>query len=161
MVIPERIIGVKGDECDCGRRATVRHCTTCGSARVYARQNKLHIFPSGEKRFVEVQFRCQSCGHLFVEEEREFCQAPPVTPALAKLKAQRLYEASKDNEYLKPSVIVEAQKLAGQKPNEEVKALSEEAQAHEEGTIDWTPRSDEEVHVFSNNQTFLDNKNTT
>lgn len=100
--VRDAMMGVKGDECDCGRRASVRHCNSCGSMRVYARQNRHHTFLNGETKAVDVQFRCQSCGHLFVEEERQFCDAPPVSIVLAKLKVQRLAEARKQGEYLNP-----------------------------------------------------------
>ena len=88
MAIPKNHLGIKGvDECQCGRRATLMHCTKCGSSRVYARQNRAHTHMNGEVKFVETQFRCQTCGHLFIEAEREFCDAPPVSEALARQKA--------------------------------------------------------------------------
>lgn len=155
MGVPQHMVGIKGDMCACGRRATVRHCIECGSARVYARQNRLHTFKSGEQKFVEIEFRCQACGHTFTEEEREFCNAPPITIALAKLKVQRLYEASKENEFLDPSVMAKAVELAGQKPNEVIQEMKD----HNEGmVVDWTPRSDEEVAALVENEKALDTR---
>jgi hypothetical protein len=53
-------------------------------------------------KYVEIEFRCQRCGHLFIEEEREFCDAPPTTTALARQKIQAIHESSKTGEYLSP-----------------------------------------------------------
>lgn len=103
MRVDKRLMGVKGDECQCGRRATVRHCTSCGSPRCYARMNRQHRFANGEVRFVEIQFRCQTCGHLFIEEEREFCEAPPVSPVLAQAKLKAIHDAVQTGEHLNPS----------------------------------------------------------
>lgn len=102
MRVPSHVVGVKGDECQCGRRATIRHCISCGSVRVYARMNRAHLFHSGETRYVATEFRCQSCGYLFVEEEREFCEAPPVNAALAQQKIKALHDARQSGEYLRP-----------------------------------------------------------
>lgn len=96
------ILGFKGDECDCGRRASVLHCNACGSTRIYARSNRQHEHLNGEIKFVENQFKCQTCGHVFIQAERQFCDAPPVSEVLAKLKVQRLAEAAKTGEYLRP-----------------------------------------------------------
>jgi hypothetical protein len=95
--------GIKGDECDCGRRASILHCNACGSTRIYARSARLHTHMNGETKFVETQLRCQTCGHTFIQEERQFCDAPPISEALAKLKVQRLYQARQQGEYLRPS----------------------------------------------------------
>jgi hypothetical protein len=114
MTTPSKYVGIPGDECQCGRRATIRHCPLCGSSRVYARSNRLHQMLDGTKKFVEVEFRCQACGHLFIEEEREFCEAPPVSAVLAKQKIQAIHEASKTGEYLNPieaKIAVEINKL--------------------------------------------------
>lgn len=108
MAVSHDMLGVKGDECDCGRRWTIRHCPSCGSTRLYTRQNRYHKMLDGSIKLVEKQTRCQSCGHEFIEEERRFCEAPPVGQTLAKLKVQRLAEASARGEYLRP----EDQKLA-------------------------------------------------
>jgi hypothetical protein len=97
---PSHHVGVKGDECICGRRLSVRHCPSCGSSRVYARMNRAHVLLDGTKKFVEVQFRCQSCGHLFIDPEREFCEAPPVGQKLALQKARALMEAKQSGERL-------------------------------------------------------------
>jgi len=57
----------------------------------------------GSEKYVEIQYCCQRCGHLFIEEEREWCDAPPVGPVLALQKAKALYEARQTGEYLRPS----------------------------------------------------------
>jgi hypothetical protein len=103
MPTPKDHIGVKGDECVCGRRKSVLHCPHCGSSRVYARKRRLHKMLNGEEKFVEIQFCCQRCGHFFIEEEREWCDAPPVGPVLAQQKAIALFEAHKAGEHLRPS----------------------------------------------------------
>lgn len=103
MPTPKEYIGVKGDECDCGRRKTILHCPVCGSSRVYARKRRLHKMLDGSEKYVEIQYCCQRCGHLFIEEEREWCNAPPVGPTLALQKAKALYEARQSGEYLRPS----------------------------------------------------------
>jgi hypothetical protein len=54
----------------------------------------------GTYKYVETEFRCQSCGHLFIEEEREFCDAPPISKALALMKVRALKEAEQQEEYL-------------------------------------------------------------
>jgi len=89
----ERNIGIKGDECVCGRRASVLHCPACGSSRVYARENRKHTMLDGSVKHVDTQFRCQRCGHLFIEEERQFCDAPPVSKKLAEQKARALAQS--------------------------------------------------------------------
>ena len=103
------ILGIKGDECDCGRRASILHCNACGSTRVYARINRQHTFLDGHSAFVETQYRCQTCGHVFIAEERQFCDAPPVSEALARLKIQRLALAVEQGEYLRPTDAEAAQ----------------------------------------------------
>ena len=123
--LPRRIEGVKGDECNCGRRSTVLHCIHCGSCRVYARMNRIHKMMNGEMKHVESQYRCQTCGHLFIEEEREWCDAPAFTAILARQKARAMLEASRGNEFLAPEVVAKAQELAGQTVSPEIKAFVE------------------------------------
>jgi len=89
----ERNVGVVGDECQCGRRASVLHCPACGSSRVYSRQNREHKMLDGSLQFVRNQFRCMTCGHLFIEEERKFCDAPPITKKLAEQRARALAQS--------------------------------------------------------------------
>lgn len=103
MPISKQMLGVKGDECQCGRRATIRHCPSCGSTRVYARSDRIHTYADGSMKKVEVEFRCQGCGHLFVDEERRYCDAPPVGTILASLKVKALHEANKTGEHLRPA----------------------------------------------------------
>lgn len=101
--VRQDVVGIRGDECDCGRRASVLHCNVCGSRRIYARSNRQHLHLDGSIKFVANEFRCQTCGHVFIEEERQFCDAPPISEALAKLKVQRLHEAYQRGEYLRPA----------------------------------------------------------
>lgn len=103
MAIQKQMLGVKGDECICGRRATIRHCPSCGSTRIYARSDRVHEYADGSLKKVEIEFRCQGCGHLFVEEERQFCEAPPVGQKLAAQKVRALAEAKEKGEYLRPA----------------------------------------------------------
>jgi len=58
---------------------------------------------NGEEKYVEVQFRCMTCGHLYIDEEREFCEAPPIGTPLAAQKARVIMEAKQKGEYLRPS----------------------------------------------------------
>ena len=87
MGVPKNHIGFKGDECQCGRRASLLHCTKCGSSRLYARRNRLHKLPDGTAKLVEIERVCQTCGHCFIDVEREFCEAPPVGEVLLRIKA--------------------------------------------------------------------------
>jgi hypothetical protein len=125
MTIAQRYVGVKGDECLCGRRESIRHCIACGSSRIYARANRQHTLASGEKKFVETQFRCQSCGCLFIEEEREFCDAPPISQPLAQQKALAVIEAVKQGEHLNSADTKLAEALTELLPKSSVAALSE------------------------------------
>ncbi len=104
-------LGVKGDECQCGRRMSIRHCPACGSTRVYARLNRYHTHLNGELRMVDIQYRCQRCSHLFIEAEREFCDAPPTTSALATQKIKAIHDASKTGEHLDANDTQVAQAL--------------------------------------------------
>ena len=94
MPVSRQMIGIPGDECQCGRRATIRHCPECGSFRTYGRSGRMHKHLDGVERLVERQFRCQACTHLFIDEEREFCEAPPVGQKLAAQRVKALHEAS-------------------------------------------------------------------
>ncbi len=100
MRVNQNLIGVRGDECICGRRKTVAHCPVCGSTRRYARSNRMHRLVDGTEHFVKVQFRCMTCGHEYIDAEREFCEAPPVGATLASQKVRALYDAKKTGEYL-------------------------------------------------------------
>jgi hypothetical protein len=102
MRVSSNVIGVKGDECQCGRRATVVHCPVCGSTRRYARSNRLHKMLDGSEKFVRDEFRCMTCGHLYIDEERILCEAPPIGTVLAQQKVKAIYDASKTGEYLSP-----------------------------------------------------------
>jgi hypothetical protein len=108
MRVRGNLAGIKGDQCDCGRRASILHCLACGSTRIYARTGRLHTHMNGETKFVETQLRCQTCGHLFIQDERPFCDAPPVGEKLAAQKVRALAQARKQGEFLRP----EDEKLA-------------------------------------------------
>ena len=43
-----------------------------------------------------------SCAHPFQDSDREYCDAPPISRALAVQKVKALHEASKTGEYLNP-----------------------------------------------------------
>lgn len=139
---PLRLRAVKGDECQCGRRATVRHCPGCGSTRLYAYAPRIVRDSSGKNTLTEGLCRCLGCGRVFTEPEREFCDAPPVTTALAALKVKRLHEAlsSGKNEYLDPNVVLKAQEIGGQKPSPVVKAIAE---TEEISTVDYSLTQEE------------------
>ena len=128
MPVSRDMVGVKGDECDCGRRLTVRHCISCGSTRLYARQQRYHTMLDGSIKLFDIEFRCQGCGHLFVEEERQYCEAPPVGQTLAKLKVQRLAESLGRSEYLRPGdqkLADVLDKIQGKKTNQKVDDIHE------------------------------------
>ena len=126
MPLSKSFFGVRGDECQCGRRASIRHCPECGSTRTYARINRYHKYANGEVKLVENEYRCQGCGHLFVNEEREFCIAPPVGEALQAQKMRALHEAAQSGEYLTPAERVAAESLIKSMGGEVKASLSEE-----------------------------------
>lgn len=83
----------------------------------------------GSEKYVEIQFRCMTCGHLYIEEEREFCEAPPVGQVLAAQKAKALYEAKKSGEFLRPAEAKLAQAIetvVDGKPSEETRLSDEQ-----------------------------------
>ena len=100
MPISKQMLGVYGDECQCGRRMTVRHCPACGSFRIYGRTGRLHKHLDGTLKLVETQFRCQACTHLFIDEERQFCEAPAVGKKLASQRVAALHDAAQTGEPL-------------------------------------------------------------
>lgn len=100
MPVPAHVRGVKGDECQCGRRTSVRHCPACGSSRTYGyAQEQWHQKIDGTMEKVQL-FRCISCAHKFTDAEREFCEAPPITTALAAQKLKAIKDAREQGEYL-------------------------------------------------------------
>src|SRR5213079_2690965 len=111
MPISSQMIGIHGDQCNCGRRATIRHCPACGSARVYGRSGRMHTHLNGEVKLVKTEFRCQACTHLFIDEEREFCEAPAVGSRLAAQRVRALAEAKASGEYLRPKEDKAAESL--------------------------------------------------
>src|SRR6267378_961092 len=122
MRVSQNLIGVSGDECICGRRKTVAHCPVCGSTRRYARSNRMHKLVDGSERFVKVQFRCMTCGHEYIDEERELCEAPPVGSKLALQKVRAIQEAQQRGEVLTRSEAKLAKAIAtvaGTAPPEE------------------------------------------
>ena len=111
MPVSNQMIGVTGDECVCGRRATIRHCPECGSFRIYGRSGRLHKHLDGVERLVERQFRCQACTHLFIDAEREYCQAPAVGKKLAQQKVAALHEAAQSGDTLTPTERIAAESI--------------------------------------------------
>jgi hypothetical protein len=72
----------------------------------------MHEHMSGERKYVPIQYHCQTCGHDFIPEEREFCDAPPVGTQLIAQKIQRLAEAKKLGEHLRPKDKAAAEAVA-------------------------------------------------
>jgi hypothetical protein len=75
MSIPVSYIGISGDRCSCGRRASIRHCPECGSFRLALKRGK----PLSEARTSRPPrdiFRCIRCGFEFDDEMRVDCTAP-------------------------------------------------------------------------------------
>lgn len=104
MAVPQHLRGIKGDECQCGRRFSVRHCPVCGSSRLYTFSNEQwreKLDGSGQAERVRLT-RCISCAHRFTEPEREFCDAPPISAALAAQKIRAIAEAESTGEHLRP-----------------------------------------------------------
>jgi hypothetical protein len=103
MPVPEHLKAVKGDECQCGRRASTRHCPVCGSARLYGySQPQWHKNLRGEMEQVQL-FRCIGCAHKFTDAEREFCEAPCIGTKLAAQRLKAVQEAKKTGEHLTPA----------------------------------------------------------
>ena len=101
MTLQPRFYGFPGDECICGRRASVRHCPACGSITLYGYAKPDYYKDiHGDIKLVDGLFRCRSCSHRFIDSDRQFCDAPPVSIVLAKLKVERLKAAQKQGEYL-------------------------------------------------------------
>lgn len=111
MAIPKHHMAIKGDECQCGRRASLRHCIRCGSSRVYSRLNQWHTHMDGTTKPVPSQYRCQTCSMLFIESEREWCLAPPVGTMLAAQQIKAIHEAGTTGEYQRPEDIKIAKAL--------------------------------------------------
>jgi hypothetical protein len=132
MRVPHYNVGIKGDECQCGRRASIVHCPFCGSTRRYARKNRMHRMLDGTDKFVKAEYCCMTCAHEYIEEEREFCEAPPIGEKLAKQKAKALDEAGKTEFTPTEKTAAEAvlKMLRSGTPLEEIKtpppALTEE-----------------------------------
>lgn len=103
MPIPSHLVGLHGDECQCGRRKSVRHCPSCGSARVYgyAREQIRTNDKTGQLEQVRL-FRCMSCSHRFTDAEREFCDAPPISTKLAAQKIAAIHAAAHQGAALTP-----------------------------------------------------------
>lgn len=127
MPIPLHLRGVKGDECQCGRRKSVRHCPSCGSTRIYGYSQEQWLEREGQSPIKVRLYRCIGCGHRFTDDERQYCEAPPVSQALAILKLKAIKEADKTGEYLNPvdQRIAQALKLV-----EETKSNNEEQKTY-------------------------------
>jgi hypothetical protein len=48
---------------------------------------------NGEAKEVKIQYRCITCGHDFIDTEREWCTAVPIGEALAKQHVRSLVAA--------------------------------------------------------------------
>jgi len=72
MSLTKMYRGKPGDECQCGRRKSIRHCPAlrCGSFKIYAPRPEI----IGDKAVQ--RFKCIRCGHRFTDAETEFCLAP-------------------------------------------------------------------------------------
>jgi hypothetical protein len=72
MSLPKMYRGTRGDECQCGRRKSIRHCPAerCGSFKIYAPKPEI----IGDK--VVQRFKCIRCGHRFTDTDTEWCLAP-------------------------------------------------------------------------------------
>lgn len=71
MSLPSNYVGVAGDRCSCGRRASIRHCPQCGSFRV-----NIHRDKNGGKESPIEGFLCIRCGAMFDDSDRKSCDAP-------------------------------------------------------------------------------------
>jgi hypothetical protein len=154
MSVPRHHIGFKGDECQCGRRGTLIHCLKCGSSRCYARLRQYHTHMDGSVKLVENQFRCQTCGHTFIEEEREWCNAPPVGQVLAMLKVRALREAAKASETLTPHEEKAVKSVEALLPTEEA---SPAASLKDDLTSEWVAETTQAFRtlVFQHKQLYL------
>lgn len=110
MPTPKWMHGLPGDECECGRRKSVRHCPYCGSTRMYPyAEDHYTEYPgvttkSGEILYRKVRLiRCLSCPHVFSEDELQLsCGAPPIAEALAKQRIQNIHNAKASGKPLSP-----------------------------------------------------------
>lgn len=150
MRVPNAIIGVKGDECQCGRRETVAHCPSCGSTRRYARANRMHKMIDGSERFVKTEFRCMTCGHEYIDEERALCEAPPIGTVLATQRVRAIHEARLSGETLTPKEAKIAKAIDTIVGVSNTPEQSAEAKAAAEKKLDYMIRSlwADEVFAF-------------
>jgi hypothetical protein len=77
MSIPISYVGVDGDRCSCGRRASLRHCPSCGSFMVKFRPSARisRQTEEGSWQFIE-RYTCTRCGFVFEDSLRKSCEAP-------------------------------------------------------------------------------------
>lgn len=102
MPMSSAMYPVPGDECQCGRRASTRHCPQCGSGRYYGYSQDRFI-EKADGTIVKVkQFRCTSCGHRYTDAEREFCEAPALGRKLAMQRVQALAHARREDAPMTP-----------------------------------------------------------
>lgn len=124
MAQQAHLIGIRGDECQCGRRATIRHCPVCGSSRIYGYSTpQAYTNQRGEVKVATKLYRCLGCAFKFVDEDREFCEAPPVGVKLAAQKVKALQEAKESGEHLRGTE---------QKIVESIKEIAASDEAHKE-----------------------------
>jgi hypothetical protein len=90
MSIPQSYVGVDGDRCSCGRRASLRHCPSCGSFMVKFRPSARisRLTELGSWQLVE-RYTCTRCGFVFEDALRRSCEAP-----VYMTKQQRLVVAA-------------------------------------------------------------------
>jgi hypothetical protein len=103
MPIPTYLVGIPGDECDCGRRKSVRHCPACGSSRLFGyAQPQWHKDVYGNMEQTQL-YRCIACAHRFTDKERVYCDAPPISTPLARQKMEAVRQAKEQGEPLRPN----------------------------------------------------------
>jgi hypothetical protein len=73
MTLPLNYVACEGDACKCGRRASIRHCPTCGSFRCEGRASLRIRRDNGD---VVERYKCMRCMEIFDDYARQFCEAP-------------------------------------------------------------------------------------
>lgn len=92
MTLQAHHIGVEGDCCRCGRRASLRHCPSCGSFQVKPRPSATTIVvdpdnPNGPRKVIE-RFICTRCRMIFDDGARKYCEALKYETKLDKAVAE-------------------------------------------------------------------------
>ncbi len=109
MSLPSNYVGVDGDKCRCNRRASLRHCPSCGSFKVNFRRSQSGKSSTGH--YIE-RFICSRCGRVFDDDDRKVCEAPTYLTKVQRAAADiaRAQQAASQGGPLtkKEEVIVEA-----------------------------------------------------